>query len=298
MIKLNKQNKAYTYAIISVLLWSTIASAFKVSLIYLEFIPLLFYSSLTSLLILFVTLLIQGKIHLLKELNRKDLLSSALLGLLNPFLYYLVLLKAYSILRTQEALTLNYTWAIMLVVLSIPILKQKIGLKSVFAIIISFFGVVIIATRGDLKGLNLTNPFGVVLALGSSFIWAIFWIYNTRDRRDATVKLLLNFSFGCFYVFITYLSLYRMTIPNISGLLGAIYIGFFEMGITFLLWLNALRLSETTAKVGNLIYLSPFISLIIINLIVGERIFISTIIGLIFVVIGIIIQQYKRKDWN
>ncbi|MGQ9706799.1 MAG: DMT family transporter [bacterium] len=291
-----KQNRAYIYASMAVLLWSTIASAFKVSLRFLEFIPLLFYSSLISLLILFVISLIQGKLHLLKEINKKDIFSSALLGFLSPFLYYLILLKAYSILRAQEALTLNYTWAIMLVILSIPILKQKIGLKSVLAIIISFFGVVIIAMKGDLKGLNFTNPFGVGLAIGSSVIWAIFWIYNTKDKRDATIKLLLNFSFGSLYIFIIYILLFKITTSNIYGLLGAIYIGLFEMGIIFLLWLKALRLSETTAKIGNLIYLSPFISLIIINRIVGERIFLPTIIGLILIVVGIIIQQYKRKN--
>jgi drug/metabolite transporter (DMT)-like permease len=85
-------------------------------------------------------------------------------------------------------------------------------------------------------------------------------------------------------------------LPDFAGLAGAVYIGFFEMGITFVLWFNALKFSSTTAKVSNLIYLSPFISLIIIHFIVGETIFFSTVIGLVFIVSGIILQQYLKEQ--
>jgi drug/metabolite transporter (DMT)-like permease len=67
------------------------------------------------------------------------------------------------------------------------------------------------------------------------------------------------------------------------------------MGITFILWLMALKLSSTTAKVSNLIYLSPFISLILIHFFVGEVILISTVIGLAFIVGGIVLQQYIKS---
>ena len=80
-----------------------------------------------------------------------------------------------------------------------------------------------------------------------------------------------------------------------QGLAGGIYIGIFEMGITFVLWLNALKYSATTAKVSNLIYLSPFISLIFIHFTVGETITAYTLSGLTLIVVGILLQQYLRK---
>ena len=51
---MEKQRQAYIYAIIAVLLWSTVASAFKVSLRYVDFLQLLFYSSFVSILVLFL----------------------------------------------------------------------------------------------------------------------------------------------------------------------------------------------------------------------------------------------------
>ena len=67
------------------------------------------------------------------------------------------------------------------------------------------------------------------------------------------------------------------------------------MGITFVLWLKALKFSATTAKVSNLIYLSPFLSLVFIRFIVGETILLSTLTGLVFIVGGILLQQYIKR---
>lgn len=291
---MNKQKQAYSYAVIAVLFWSTVASVFKVSLRYVDVFQLLFYSSLASIVILFIILLFQKKLNLIWTYCAKDFLRSALLGFLNPFLYYVVLFKAYSLLRAQEALTLNYTWPIMLALLSIPLLKQKIGFKSILAIIISFIGALSIATKGNILSFSFTNISGVLLALGSTVIWSLFWIYNIKDKRDEVAKLFLNFTFGFIFILIATLLFSRISFSNIQGLLGAGYVGLFEMGITFVIWLKALSLSRTTAKVSNLIYLSPFLSLIIINRVVGEKILFSTIIGLILIVAGIIIQGTKR----
>jgi len=289
------QRKAYFYAVIVVLVWSTVASAFKISLRYLEPIHLLFYATAVSILAFFLIIFLQKKTALLRKCSPGDYLKSALLGFLNPFLYYVVLFQAYSLLPAQQAVSLNYTWAIQLVILSIPLLKQKIGMKSFLAIIIGYVGVLIIATQGNIASLRIANVQGTLLALGSAVIWALFWIYNIRDRRDAVIKLLLNFVFGFAFVGIYLIVSGRFVIPELPGLAGAIYVGLFEMGITFVLWLQALRLSKTTAQVSNLIYLTPFLSLFIINIVVGEKILISTVIGLIFIIAGIILQRYPLR---
>jgi len=291
------QKKACLFAFAAIACWSTIGSAFKISLRYLGPLELLFYSSLTACLVLFAILLAQRKLPLLKELSAGEVALSALLGLLNPFLYYLVLLKAYDILQAQEAGTLNYVWPLFLVLLSIPMLKQKISVMSVVAILISFTGIIIIARHpdGSTHPGGLSHTFGVLLAVGSAVFWALYWILNVKDKREAVSKLFLNFCFGFFYTFLAMIITGSFSVPDRHGITGAVYLGFFEMGITFVLWLNALKYSSTTAKVSNLIYLSPFISLMIIHLTVGETIYLSTIVGLIFLVAGILLQQYLKR---
>lgn len=293
---MKQQKQSYIYATIAIILWSTVASAFKITLQQIDFIHLLFYSSITSMILLFLALLFQKKISLLKEYTKKEYLKSAIMGLLNPAIYYLILFKAYSVLPAQEAQPLNYTWPIMLVLLSIPLLKQKISIKSIIAIFISFFGVVIISTKGDIFALKFTNLSGIILALISAIIWALFWIINIKDKRDETAKLFLNFLFGTTYILVFILLFSKISLIPLNASLGTIYIGFFEMGITFLIWSKALKLTKTTSKISNLIYLVPFISLFIINIFVGEKILSSTIIGLIFIVLGIMLEKMKATQ--
>ena len=81
-----------------------------------------------------------------------------------------------------------------------------------------------------------------------------------------------------------------------SGILGAIYVGLFEMGITFLFWLKAMQNATNTVKIANLIFISPFLSLIYIYFILHEPIYISTLYGLLLIIAGLIIQQrFSRK---
>jgi drug/metabolite transporter (DMT)-like permease len=292
---MKKQNQAYVYAACAVLFWSTVASAFKISLGYMTSLDLVLYSSLVSSIFLFAVLAAGNKLKLLFSYSLRDYIQSALLGFLNPFLYYAVLFKAYSLLPAQTAQPLNWTWPLMLVLLSVPMLKQKIGPKNIIAIIISFIGVLIISTQGNFLSLNFSNRTGVILALGSSVIWALFWIYNIKDRRDETAKLFLNFSFGFGYTLAAIMCFSTVKIPEFRGFAGAVYVGLFEMGLAFIVWMKALSMSKTTALVGNLIYMAPFLSLIVIYFVLGEKIHFSTVIGLIFIISGILFQQYVSR---
>ncbi len=288
------QKKAYLFALLTVAIWSTVASAFKISLRYLDHVQLLFYSSLTSTLVLGILCLYFFGPGFWRLISPANIRSSLLLGFLNPFLYYLVLFKAYDLLPAQEAQPLNYTWGITLALLSIPLLKQRITRLQILAIVISYSGTLVISTRGNITGLEFSNPLGVALALGSTIVWALYWIYNTRDSLDPVLKLFLNFCAGLVYISIFLPFVTTFGFEDGRGFYGAVYVGVFEMGITFVFWLMALRLSRTTAQVSNLIYLSPFLSLIFIYFLVGETIMPSTIAGLILIMTGLIIQNRAR----
>ena len=99
-----------------------------------------------------------------------------------------------------------------------------------------------ISTHGNVFSFRFTHPLGVILALGSSIVWALFWIYNVKDRRDETAKLFLNFFFGtlCIIVFVIIFS--KLTIPNFKGFLGSAYAVLFDLVITFVICLKALKL--------------------------------------------------------
>jgi len=293
---MNNKLKSLLFAIASIILWSTSATAFKLTLKGMSVSHLLLISSLTSTIIFFVFEFINRKKNIYLIIKGKDFKNNLVLGIINPFLYYLILFKAYSILPAQEALPLNYTWPIVISIFSVLFLKNKLTLRTIFGLIIAFTGVIIIATRGNLISLHFHNITGVSLAVGSSVVWGLFWILNLLDSREPSEKLFGSFFFGTILIAIYILIFENHLNFEPRYFFGAVYIGFFEMGITFFLWMKALSLSENKAHTATLAYLSPFISLIFISVVLGEKLFASSILGLIFIVGGIIIQQIKASN--
>ena len=293
---MNDQKKAYIYALTAILFWSTVGVAFKITLRYVDFMQLLFFASSVGLLCFTIFAIAKKTIKELFKISLKDVLTSAFIGFLNPYLYYIVLLKAYSMLPAQLAQPLNYLWPAMLVLLSAPLLGEKLKLKSVISIVLGLTGVYIISTRGNLFNYRIEEPLGVALAAGSSIIWALSWILNQKDKRKEQNKLFWSFLFGLIYTVITILIFSDFKLPEIEGKLALLYVGLFEMGITFFLWLKALQLTERNDRISNLVFLSPFLALIFIHLVLGENIYYTTFIGLLLIVIGIFVQQLKKKN--
>ncbi|OIP03027.1 MAG: hypothetical protein AUJ97_05310, partial [Bacteroidetes bacterium CG2_30_32_10] len=217
------EQKSYLFAFIAILLWSTVATAFKIALEGMDFMQLLMYSSLVSSIVLFIIVLLQKKLGLLKQYISKHLLKGILLGFITPFLYYTILLKAYSVLPAQEAMILNYTWPIMLVILSIIFLKQPIKPINIVAILVSFLGIAIIATKGNITNIVFTNLTGDLLALSSSIIWALFWILNMKDKNDEVVKLFVSFLFGFVFSFILTAIFSEIKLPEPKYIVSFIY---------------------------------------------------------------------------
>ena len=213
--------------------------------------------------------------------------------MLNPCLYYLLLFKAYGLLPAQQAQTLTYTWAIALSLLAVPFLGQKLRRRDGVAIVLGYFGALVIATKGDVFGLQFDSPLGVALALVSTLIWASYWILNTRNQGDPIVSLLLGFIISLPFIVAATWLLSDFAMTAWQGWVGAIYVGLFEMGFGFVLWLMALRHATNTAPISNLIFISPFASLVLLNLLIGETIHPATPIGLGLIVAALLIQQLK-----
>ncbi|WP_105104582.1 DMT family transporter [Microbulbifer pacificus] len=291
--------RATVLALAAVLCWSTVASAFKLSLQYLSPLQLVTIASVVSSLFMFGVICWQRRLPELRTSWRANYIWYLALGFCNPFLYYLVLFNAYALLPAQQAQPLNYTWGVVLALLSVPLLKQKLRRQDLLAGLVCYTGVLVIATKGELFSLQFDQPLGVALALFSTVIWSCYWLLNTRIGGNAAVNLLLTFCCGLPWLFAAVLwqgvGQGGWQWPPIEGWMGALYVGMFEMGIAFLLWQGALLSCDNTARISNLIYLSPPLSLLLIALLVGENIHVATVAGLGLILLGVAIQQGALK---
>ena len=292
---MSNERRALGFGISAVLLWSTVATAFKLTLEAFTPIQMLTVASVVSSVALFVICLAQGKVGRILNTFFSNPWYYLILGLINPLAYYLILFKAYDLLPASQAQPLNYSWAITLTLMAALFLGQKIRREDWLACALGYAGVVVIATKGDLLALEFDSPLGVGLALLSTLLWAGYWILNTKNKADPVVSVLLGFVVAL--PFALGLCLYEgaplTTSPK--GWLAVTYVGLFEMGVTFVLWLSALKLTQNTARISNLIFVSPFISLLLLAHIIGEQIHPSTLVGLVMIVSGLLVQQIKGK---
>ena len=289
-----KQNP-YVWAMTAVLLWSTVATAFKIALDYLAPYELLLFACTSSAVALLTVCASQGKLYRCKlELKNRPgyyLLSS----LINPVGYYLVLFGAYNLLPGSQAQPINYTWAISLTILSAVVLKQPVSWRDAVACCLGYLGVFIIATKGQIFNVEFDSGAGVGLALLSTFIWSGFWIFNTKNLTDSTVSLTINFCIATLILWLFVGTQFDFSKLNWVAGSAVIYIGLFEMGITFLFWSKAMKLTTNTSVIANLIFLSPFISLVLLYYIRGEQIYIATVIGLFVIIGALLFQQLSQK---
>ena len=68
------------------------------------------------------------------------------------------------------------------------------------------------------------------------------------------------------------------------------------MGLAFVIWLYAMKRATNTAQLANLIFIAPFLSLIFIAWFLSEKILLSTVIGLVLIISGLLVQQTFRKQ--
>lgn len=287
--------KEYTLGLLTVLFWSTSATAFKIGLQHLDVLQLLLLSIIISTLILGVYLMVRGKIGQIFRLNRKEYAFYLFSGLLNPFIYYLMVMKAYDLLPAQVAQPINYTWVITLSLLSVPMLKQPFTRSQMAATLICYTGVVVLSWRSGDVAVQEISLLGLFLAMACTIIWALYWIYNIRSRQDPVVAIFLNFVFSIPFAVIACAGFSTLIIPDLKGLAAAVWIGCFEFGFAFIAWITALKTARNTNNVTNLIFFTPFISLIFIRTVLHEKILIQTYAGLILIIFGIFIQTYTES---
>jgi len=287
---------AYLLTVFTIICWGGAASAFKLALLQLTPQYLLAFSALVSWLVLSALMIITRKYSHLRTLKISQWSLLLLLGAANPFLYYMVLFEAYYRLPGQIAMTLNYLWPVMLVILSVPVLNHRLRFTNLVSILLSFFGALLIASNGDFSGWNQLDATGVLLVLFSTVIWALYWLISARLQIDAVIKLWIGFISGTVLTWL-YIMLSDEAMPAFIHVpwIAIAYVGMLEMGLTFFVWLKALQLAPNTATIANLIYLTPFVSLMLLSLILHESIYPTTIIGLVIIIGGILLQQYRHR---
>lgn len=285
--------KAYLLAGISIACWSTVAVVSKLLLSQLDNIQLLWASSFFAALFLLGYNLFKGSLKQLKAYKLKDYGISILIGLPSTLFYYLFYYAGTDIMPASQAFIVNYLWPIMSVVFACIILKEKITTRKIIAILISFVGVIIVSCE-NLLHFSKDMLTGTACCILGAISYGLFTALNRKFAYDKFVTLMLSYFMSFLITSVINGIKGDLFLPNGIQLLGFAWNGIFTMAIANTVWVLALS-AGSTAKISNLAYITPFLSLVWTSLILKEPLNVYSIIGLGVIVCGVFIQ-IKNKN--
>ena len=286
--------KTYLLAGTAILMWSTMATVSKLLLGTMENQQVLCISSLLAGVSMLAMNLISGKLRLLKTYSLKDYLIMTGTGLLGIFLYYSFYYIGMNRMPASQAFIINYLWPIMSVVFAAILLKEKLTVRKGIAIGMSFLGVVIV-TGKNLMHFDRYMLFGAAMCILDAVCYGAFTALNKKWHYEKSISLMIAF-FSAFFLS----GVINLTSGNgwnlgFGQLLGLGWNGVFSMAIGNTAWALALE-KGNTAKISNLAYITPFLSLVWTALILKEQISVWSVAGLCVIVLGILIQLKDQKQ--
>ena len=262
---MQNKNLALIYALITIILWGTVATVSKMMLKNISNFQLMFYVALFSTISTLVIVILAKKTKFGYKLLKENWFSIFLLGILGlgvqQFFYFTALANA----PTAQINVLNYMWPIFILILSIFVLKEKFSFKVLLSFFLGIIGVYVIITKGQLFSFQFQYFYGYFLALSAAFCWALFSVLNKRKNYEPISSVFL-FNFAGL-IFMTFVMLFTNSSFNLSlnEFVGTFYIGLFPTAIAFILWIKALQMGKASF-IANLGHLTPFISLVFIFL--------------------------------
>ena len=283
--------KNYVYALLTIFIWSTMAAIVKLMLFDIPNLQALSISSVFAFLFLLILNIKNGTIKELKKYKAKDYLIMAGLGFIGLFLYSALYYYGLIELTSQEACIINYLWPLMLVIFSILILKEQLTFLKVAAMLCSFTGIVILSIGGSFSSSGNAG-LGMISCIVAAACYGLFSVLNKKADYDQNIAMMVNWLVVAVCAAIVGLLTEDWT--PIVGVqwLGMIWLGVVIDALAYLLWALALKGVKNTAKIANLAYLTPFLSLIVSAIVLKEKIELRAIVALIFIIGGILVQSF------
>lgn len=292
---MNKKQSSYIYVLFAVLLWASTPAVGKLLVQDITNIQLMFYSFMFSIGTLFFIVLVQGKLSLLKTYSPKDYLRMAVMGVLGCYLYSIFFFGALMYAPAQEVFIVNYLWPVMVVVFASFTLGERFHFLKILGVVLGFLGVYVVVSQGDLLSFSFIHPQADLLAALGAVSYGLFSVLGKKYSYEKFTSMLVFYAVGFLLVSLTVGFFSHIPALTFTQLLRVLWVGVFTNTFAFIFWFKALEYGDTSVM-ANIIFLTPFLSLIYIYMLLGEPILFSSFVGLLVIVSGILLQSLRKKE--
>ncbi len=186
---------------------------------------------------------------------------------------------ATKITFSANAIILQYTAPIYIVIYGALFLKEKINFRDIVCIFVIFSGIIMFFIDDLSYGNSMGNLFGVL----SGITFAAMVIFMQKDKDNQQVNTVF---WGNIIAFIITIPFMFGEIPDIKSILGIIILGVFQIGLPYIIYTKAIN--KVSALDAVLIpILEPVLNPIWVFLILGEKPGHFAIIGGLIVLVAV-----------
>ena len=282
-------NRHLTKYIIGLLLFGS--NGVVASFIGLPSHDIVFWRSILGGLLLTALFFLTGN-RITCHRHKKDLLFVILSGAAMAA-DWLLLFEAYSRIGVSLGMIINYCGPVIVILFSAFIFREKITVKTIFALSFALTGAVLISWPGANNGID---KLGLMLAVLSAFAYAAMVIFNKLSKEikgteNATIQLLSTMIIVAVYVALK--QGVHFTIPS-GSVFPVLWIGLLNTGLGCYFYFSSLSsLSAQTVAVFG--YLEPLSAVFFSVLILQERMLTLQIIGTILILTGTNLLNIRRR---
>ena len=268
---MSKDNKAkgIFWVFICVLLWALIPVVSKLGQTELDSHQFLFWSSLISFLVLFLTVVARGQIRMYRKIPLRQYLFLFFLGMLGTYLYYLLLYFGYAKAQGMEVLVVQYSWPILIVLLSLFILKETLTIRKAAAVLCGFAGVLIVLTKGNFRLVRFSSLEIILWVLAGAFCFALFSVLSKTVKIDPVLASSIYFFTAVTASFLSMMFFSGWQLPTASEWMPVIVNGVLVNGFSYVFWIFALC-TTSASFTAPFTYLTPILSALYLVVFFGE----------------------------
>jgi len=229
------------------------------------------------------------------KLDKFTLLSSFLYaGTLTCFVY------ANKNTTAANAIFLQYTAPIYILILAPFILKEKFRFSDLITVVICLAGMSLFFLEPQNAENKLAaNVFwGNVAALVSGLFFGLYFIL-LRHPRSLQKNPALSVFYGNILIVLLMLPLILNRPPaqiNLNDILAILFLGIFQIGIAYVLFTNGVAGGVRSLDASIIGFIEPLLNPIWVFLIIGERPSIWAIVGGVIIIAAVVFHTIKSNQ--
>jgi drug/metabolite transporter (DMT)-like permease len=287
---------SYWKPLFAVVVWGASFIATKIALEELAPLSIILLRLIIASILLAVLAIYSNKSFVLSWKNHSNIFILALIAAFHLWI---------QVTGMQYTTAANTGWIIgtapiFMAIVGFVVFKESLSPIRIFGILLAFFGLLMLISKGDLSSIDFLSNKGDFLILASAFTWSIYSAVNKKISLSYSPLLTVLFLFVMMAIIISPFSINTASIRSVislstKGWFTILFLGIFCSGIAYVLWAQALKEMDSVT-VGAFLYFEPFVTVFAAWLLLKEEITFIMILSGVVISIGVMLVSFNVRS--